>query len=106
MRMDPTIDQKKVDEIIAGCERRMDVSYYKYGPARENFATGRVDATRSAELCLEKFFKTRNTEYLMDVINYSLYGIMYPLPGDHFTPTDSGQSAGTVGTPINMERGE
>lgn len=104
MRQDPTIDEKKIKEILEGCYKRMDVSYYKYGPARENFATGRVDATKSAELCLEKFFKTRNTEYLLDVINYAIYGIMFPLPGDYFKATDSSESAGTVGTPINMER--
>ena len=40
----------------------------------------------------------------MDVINYSIYGIMYPLPGDYFKGTDSNESAGYVGTPINMEK--
>lgn len=102
-RIDPTINSKKLEEILKGCTDRMDVSFYKYGPARINFATGRVDAAKSAELCLNKFLKTRNTEYLMDVINYAIYGIMFPLPGDYFEATDSNGSAGTVGTPINME---
>ena len=102
---DPTIDKLKLKEILTrDCFSRMDMSYYKYGPARDNFASGRVDATRSAELCLEKFFKTRNLEYLCDVINYAIYGIMFPLPGDYFEATDSKHSAGTVGTPINMEK--
>jgi hypothetical protein len=106
VRSDPTTNQKKIDEIISACENRMDISYFKYGPARENFGSGRVDAAKSADLCLTKFMKTRNTEYLLDVINYAIYGIMYPLPGDYFRATDSDESAGTYGTPINMEKGD
>lgn len=61
---------------------RVEVSFYKYGAARDNFGSGRVDAIGSLELCLEKFKKT----------------------GEYFKTTDSSESAGTVGTPINMER--
>lgn len=84
---------------------RVEVSYFKYGPARDNFGSGRVDAIGSLELCLEKFKKTGNTEYLLDVANYAMFRYMYPLPGEYFKATDSNESAGTVGTPINMERG-
>lgn len=83
---------------------RVEVSYFKYGPARDNFGSGRVDAVGSLELCLEKFKKTGNTEYLLDVANYAMFRYMYPLPGEYFKATDSSESAGTVGTPINMER--
>lgn len=83
---------------------RVEVSYFKYGPARDNFGSGRVDAIGSLELCLEKFKKTGNTEYLLDVANYAMFRYMYPLPGEYFKATDSDESAGTVGTPINMER--
>lgn len=83
---------------------RVEVSYFKYGPARDNFGSGRVDAIGSLELCLEKFKKTGNTEYLLDVANYAMFRYMYPLPGEYFRATDSNESAGTVGTPINMER--
>ena len=38
-----------------------------------------------------------------DAINYALFRIMFPLPGDYYKPTDSNGSAGTDGTPINME---
>lgn len=85
-------------------KNRVEVSYYKYGPARENFGCGRVDAIGSLELCLDKFKKTGNTEYLLDVANYAMFRYMYPLPGEYFKATDSSESAGTVGTPINMER--
>lgn len=83
---------------------RVMVSFYKYGPARDNFASGRVDAIGSLELCLEKFKKTGNTEYLLDVANYAMFRYMFPLPGEYFKATDSSESAGTVGTPINMEK--
>lgn len=102
--LDTTINDKKLDEIIKGCKARMDMSYYKYGPARDNFASGRVDCIGSLKLCLEKYEKTHNTEYLMDVINYAAFRILYPWPDDFFKATDSSESAGTDGTPINMER--
>lgn len=85
-------------------KNRVEVSFFKYGAARDNFASGRVDAIGSLELCLEKFKKTKNTEYLLDVANYAMFRYMYPMPGEFFKPTDSKESAGTVGTPINMER--
>jgi hypothetical protein len=101
---DPTINGRKLNEIIQQCKNRMDVSYYKYGPARENFGGGRVDAIGSLERCLDKFRKTKNTEYLMDVVNYAVFRILFPLPGEYFRATDSGESAGTDGVPVNMER--
>lgn len=85
-------------------KHRIEVSHYKYGPARDNFATGRVDAIKTAELCLEAFKKDHNTEHLVDAANYMMFRFMYPYPGEHFTPTDSSGSVGTVGTPINFEK--
>lgn len=82
---------------------RVELSSIKYGPARKNFGEGRVDAIGCLELCLEKFKKTGNTEYLCDVANYAMFRYMYPMPGEYFRATDSSESAGTVGTPINME---
>lgn len=83
---------------------RVEVSYYKYGPARKNFGEGRVDAIKTLELCLEKFKKTKNTEYLLDVANYAMFRFMFPMPDEYFKATDSSESAGTVGTPINFEK--
>lgn len=84
-------------------KNRVEVSFYKYGSARDNFGSGRVDAIGSLELCLEKFKKTGNTEYLLDVANYAMFRYMFPLPGEYFKATDSSESAGTVGIPVNME---
>jgi hypothetical protein len=85
-------------------KNRVQVSCMKYGHARDNFGSGRVDAIGSLELCLEKFKKTKNTEYLLDMANYAMFRYMYPMPGEDFKATDSSESAGTVGTPINMEK--
>lgn len=85
-------------------QNRVAVSYHKYGTAKKNFGEGRVDAIGSLELCLDKFKKTGNTEYLLDVANYAMFRYMYPMPNEYFKATDSKDSAGTVGTPINMER--
>ena len=82
---------------------RVEISYHKYGPARDNFAGGRVDAIKTAELCLNAFKKDGNTEHLVDAANYLMFRFMYPWPGESFNPTDSSGSVGTVGTPINME---
>ena len=40
---DPAIDEKKIDELIAMCKNRMNLSYYKYGSVRHNIAGGRCD---------------------------------------------------------------
>lgn len=92
------------DEFDKLRKNRVEVSFYKYGPAQKNFREGRVDAIGSLELCIEKFKKTGNTEYLLDAANYAMFRFMFPMPGEYFKPTDSSESAGTVGTPINLER--
>lgn len=85
-------------------KHRIEISHYKYGPARDNFASGRVDAIKTAELCLDAFKKDHNTEHLVDAANYMMFRFMYPYPGEFFKPTDSSESVGTVGTPINFEK--
>lgn len=87
-------------------KNRVEVSFYKYGPARDNFGSGRVDAIATAERCIEAFKKDHNTEHLVDAANYLMFRYMYPMPGEFFKATDSSGSVGTVGTPINMERGD
>lgn len=85
-------------------KNRVSVSYHKYGPAAKNFGEGRVDALKTAELCLDAFRRDHNTEHLVDAANYLMFRFMFPLPGESFRPTGSEESVGTVGTPINMER--
>lgn len=85
-------------------QHRVEVSYYKYGPARDNFAGGRVDALATAERCIDAFKKDKNTERLVDAANYLMFRYMYPYPGEYFKPTDSSGSVGIVGTAINFEK--
>lgn len=82
---------------------RVEVSYYKYGPARKNFGEGRVDALATAKRCIEAFERDHNTEHLVDAANYLMFRFAYPMPGEFFRATGSSESVGTVGTPINME---
>ena len=89
---------EKFDELR---KNRVEVSFFKYGPAKKNFGEGRVDAIETLELCLEKFKKTGNTEYLVDVANYAMFRYMYPQGNESYRPTDSNQSAGISGITIN-----
>ena len=75
-------------------------SYFKYGKASQNFATGSVDAIGSLEKCLVKFKETGNTEYLCDIANYAMFRFMYPQKGEYFRHTDSDGSAGIVGMSV------
>ena len=80
------------------------VSHFKYGKARDNFASGRVDAIETAKRCIEAFEKDKNTEHLADAANYLMFRFKYPYHGEEYKHTDSDKSVGTVGTPINMEK--
>ena len=77
------------------------VSYYKYGPSKENFKKGMVDAIGSLKKNLKKFEETGNTEYLVDVANYAMFRFMYPQGNESYRPTDSNESAGVDGVTIN-----
>lgn len=71
------------------------------GPAEINYKEKLVDALKSAELCVDKYRKTGNTEYLCDAANYLMFEFMYPqVPGAYFKATDSKDSAGLAGKPI------
>ena len=101
--MDDILKSEYSEQFDKERKARIEVSYYKYGPARKNFAEGRVDAIATAELCLDAFKKDHNLEHLVDAANYLMFRFKYPMPDDYFKPTDSSESVGTVGTPINFE---
>ena len=104
MREKMMSDVLKTDYSEAFDEKRkhlIEQSYYKYGPARRNFATGNVDAIGCIEKCLAKFKDTGNTEYLCDLANYAMFRFMFPQNGEYFRYTDSGESAGIVGMSVN-----
>lgn len=84
-------------------KERVRMSYYKYGPAAENYGKGYSKAIPSLENCLEKYKATGNTEYLCDLATYAMFEFMYPQhPKAHFRATESHESAGIVGLPINV----
>lgn len=79
-------------------KNRVELSHYKYGRAKKNFESGNVDALATHDLCIEKYKKTGNTEYLVDAANYLMFEFMWPhANGAHFRATDSSESAGVVG---------
>lgn len=104
--MDDFMKREYSDRFDKERRNRVEVSYHKYGSARDNFASGRVDALKTAELCIDAFKKDKNTEHLLDAANYLMFRYMYPYPGESFKATDSSESVGTVGTPINFEKGD
>lgn len=83
-------------------KNRVEMSYYKYGPAEVNYKNGYSKAIPSLKKCLEKYEATGNTEYLVDGANYLMFEFMYPQhPKAHFRATRSDESAGIVGLPVN-----
>ena len=79
-------------------KNRVEVSYYKYGPAKDNFGQHLVNAIESHDLCIKKYQETGNTEYLLDAANYLMFEYMYPNRRDaYFEATSSSESAGISG---------
>lgn len=76
---------------------RVKTSYHKYGTAAVNFGQKLVDALESANMCVEKYKATGNTEYLCDAANYIMFEFMYPqVGGAYFKATESKDSAGVA----------
>lgn len=97
----PNIKNEYSDKFDELRRNRVEVSFYKYGPAKDNFSTGNVNAIATMEKCIEKYNATGNTEYLCDAANYAMFEFMYPQhPKAHFRATDSGESAGIVGMSV------
>lgn len=83
-------------------QNRVEVSFYKYGSAADNFGMGLVNALESHDLCIKKYQETGNTEYLCDAANYLMFEFMYPHKKNaFFQATDSSKSAGISGVSIN-----
>jgi len=89
-------------------KNRMVMSFYKYGPVKENYnkvstdGAALVDAVKSLKLRLNEYLRTGNTEFLVDVANFAMIEYMYPQhSGAHFKATDDAASPGLVGTCVN-----
>ena len=88
----------KADELR---KNRIEMSFYKYGSAKINYGERLVNAKNSAKMCIEKYEKTNNTEYLLDAMNYLMFEFMYPPKDAYFKATDSSESAGKDGISYN-----
>lgn len=67
------------DNFDAMRKNRIEVSFYKYGPVRRNYGpTGHVSAIGSYKNCIQKYKDTKNTEYLLDAVNYLMFEYMWP----------------------------
>lgn len=79
----------------------MVMSYYKYGPLKQNSGEKLVDEIKSLEKRLEKYKETGNIEFLCDIANFAMIEFMYPQhPKAHYKATDSKESPGLHGMGI------
>lgn len=79
----------------------MEMSYYKYGPVKENAESGLTDFVKSLDKRYEAFKHTKNTEFLADIANLCMMIWMYPeCFGCHYQPTDGKDSPGIDGTTV------
>ena len=96
----PTEYSDRFDELR---QNRVEVSFYKYGTAKDNFWEKLVNVLESHDMCIKKYRETGNTEYLCDAANYLMFEFMYPqMEGAHFQSTDSSGSAGISGKAIKQ----
>lgn len=59
-------------------KNRMATSYFKYGKIKDNYGEKLINAIENLEIRVEKYKKTGNTEYLLDVANFAMIEFMYP----------------------------
>ena len=101
MNSDFNIQSEYSEEVDKMRKHRVEVSFYKYGPARVNFGDKLVNTLKTHEACIEKYNETGNKEYLLDAMNYLMFEYMYPQKkGAYFKATDSSDSAGLVGVSV------
>lgn len=82
-------------------QNRVELSFYKYGTAADNFGMKLVNALESHDMCIKKYLDTGNTEYLVDAANYLMFEFMYPQKDNaYFKATDSKESAGISGVSV------
>ena len=100
LRVEEILGKEYSEEFDTKRKNAIIVSYHKYGPSKENFKKGMVDAIGSLKKNLKKFEETGNTEYLVDVANYAMFRYMYPQGKEYYQATDSKDSAGIDGVCI------
>lgn len=88
-------------EFIKLMNNRMVVSFYKYGPIKENYGNKLANPLKDLEKRLKLYNETGNTEWLVDAANDLRIEFEYPQHKDaHFKATDSKESPGLSGMSI------
>lgn len=97
IKISPAIPESEVSPVfLQGMADRMGVSYCKYGALADAYPH-KVDAIESLKARLDKYTRTGNTEWLMDVANFAMIEFLRPKhPAAHYRPTDSRESPGRV----------
>jgi 1,2-phenylacetyl-CoA epoxidase catalytic subunit len=78
-------------------KKAMTLSYHKYGALHLNYPDN-VDAIESLKMRLEKYAKTGNTEFMVDVANFAMIEFMTK---SNYTPTSEKESPGLAGMSVN-----
>ena len=60
----------KVDELR---KNRVKTSFYKYGSAAVNFGRGYVDALKTMQLCIDKYYETKKQRIF--IRRYELFNV-------------------------------
>lgn len=97
IKTSPAVPDTEVSrEFLQGMADRMGVSYCKYGALADAYPH-RVDAIQSLKVRLDKYERTGNAEWLMDVANFAMIEFLRPKhPDAHYRATDSRESPGRV----------
>jgi hypothetical protein len=91
---DEKIDYEKEKEIIYRqmepifqlCRNRILMGRFRYGP---NVGMSHFDCTKEIQRCLSLYLLTRNTEQLIDLMNYAYLEFRFGThPDRHFTSSD------------------
>jgi hypothetical protein len=90
------------EKFVKGMKKRMEMSYFKYGPVETNYKNKLINGIESLKIILQKYEDTGNIEFLMDVANFAMIEWMFPQHEKaYFKATDSNESPGVHGMGIN-----
>lgn len=95
-KIHPILKTEFSEKFVDHMRDAMLLSFYKYGAIKEGFPE-KIDAVGSLMIRLEKYAKTGNTEFLIDVANFAMIEFMLPRhPQAHYKSEDSGASPGRI----------
>lgn len=82
-------------EFVQGMFDRMAMGFYNYGPIKLNFPEN-YNALKGCQQRIQKYKKTKNTEWLIDAANFLMIEFLRPsLSGAYFEATSKRESPGS-----------